>query len=157
MDPVAVAAVSAVHRGDVDALRQLLSQHSSLATARFGDDDPDGMSRTLPLPARGDGLARSLSHSAASVAALVQAGADVNARFREPHGETPLHWAASSDDGEVLDTLSEAGADIDAAGVVIAGGTALADATAFAQWKAARRLGRAAAHGSTCSLRHRSG
>lgn len=29
---------------DVDVLRQLLSQHSGLATARLGDDDPYGMS-----------------------------------------------------------------------------------------------------------------
>lgn len=137
-DPVAVAAVSALHRGDVDALRQLLSEHPSLATARFGDDDPDGMSRTL-LHVVTDWPGHS-PHGAASVAALVQAGADVNARFRGPHGETPLHWAASSDDVEVLDALVEAGADIDAPGAVIAGGTPLADATAFAQRKAARRL-----------------
>jgi len=77
---------------------------------------------------------------AASVAALVEAGADVKARCRGPHGETPLHWAASSDDVDVIDALLDAGADIDALGAVIAGGTPLADATAFAQWYAAHRL-----------------
>jgi len=41
---------------------------------------------------------------------------------------------ASSDDIEVLDALLDAGADIEASGAVIAGGTPLADATAFAQW-----------------------
>ena len=137
-DPVAVAAVSAVHRGDVEALRQLLREYSGLATARFGDDDPDGMSRTL-LHVVTDWPGH-FPHGAASVAALVQAGAEVNARFRGPHGETPLHWAASSDDVEVLDALVDAGADIDAAGAVIAGGTPLDDATAFAQWNSARRL-----------------
>ena len=68
------------------------------------------------------------------------AGADVNARFTGPHTETPLHWAASSDDIEALDALLDAGADIEADGAVIAGGTPMADAVAFGQWKAARRL-----------------
>jgi ankyrin repeat protein len=35
-------------------------------------------------------------NGAAAVVVLVEAGADVNARFRGPHTETPLHWAASS-------------------------------------------------------------
>lgn len=42
--------------------------------------------------------------------ALVDAGADVNARFRGPHAETPLHWAASTDDVDVLDALIGCGA-----------------------------------------------
>ena len=75
-----------------------------------------------------------------TVSALVDAGADVNARFTGPHTETPLHWAASSDDVAVLDALLDAGADIEARGAVIGGGTPMADATAFGQWNAARRL-----------------
>ncbi|MEK4047665.1 ankyrin repeat domain-containing protein [Paenibacillus sp. FSL H8-0048] len=51
-----------------------------------------------------------------------------------------MHWAASSDDTEVLDLLLDAGADIEAPGAVIAGGTPLDDAVAFAQWRAAQRL-----------------
>ena len=51
-----------------------------------------------------------------------------------------MHWAASSDDIEALDALLDAGADIEADGAVIAGGTPMADAVAFGQWKAARRL-----------------
>lgn len=71
---------------------------------------------------------------------LVEAGADVNARFRGPHEETPLHWAASSHDVAVLDALLDLGADIEAPGAVIAGGTPLADARAFGNWEAGLRL-----------------
>ena len=48
-------------------------------------------------------------NGAASVAALVAAGADVNACFVGEHAETPLHWAASTDDVEVLDALLMSG------------------------------------------------
>jgi ankyrin repeat protein len=40
----------------------------------------------------------------------------------------------------VLDTLLDAGANIEAPGSVIGGGAPLADAVAFGQWNAARRL-----------------
>src|SRR5690606_24219265 len=79
-------------------------------------------------------------NGAAIVETLVAAGADVNARFGGAHSETPLHWAASCDDVAVLDKLLDLGADIEAPGAVIAGGTPLADAVAFGQWKAANRL-----------------
>ena len=79
-------------------------------------------------------------NGARTVAVLVAGGADVNARFQGPHAETPLHWAASNDDVAVLDALLDAGADIDAPGAVLGGGSPLADAVGFAQWNAARRL-----------------
>jgi uncharacterized protein len=137
-DPLAVAAVEAIHTGDRGKLEQLLREHPELATARLGDDDPDGMSRTV-LHVATDWPGH-FPNGAATVALLVEAGADVNARFHGPHEETPLHWAASSDDVEVLDALLDAGADIDPPGGVIGGGTPLADARAFGQWKAAHRL-----------------
>jgi hypothetical protein len=140
-DPRAVAAVEAVRGGQLATLRRLLAEQPGLATARLGDYDgrsDGGMSRTL-LHVVTDWPGH-FPNGAATVAALVQAGADVNARFTGPHTETPLHWAASSDDVEVLDALLDAGADIDAPGAVIGGGTPLDDATAFAQWQAARRL-----------------
>jgi ankyrin repeat protein len=134
-DPLVVAATDAIHTGDVATLRRLLAEHPDLATARIGNDD---MSRTL-LHAATDWPGH-FPGNVASVRALIEAGADVNAGFAGPHTETPLHWAASTDDVEVLDALLDAGADIEAPGAVIAGGTPIADATAFGQWNAARRL-----------------
>ena len=130
-----VDAIDAIHSGDVERLEAVLQQRPELVTARFGDES---MTRTL-LHAVADWPGH-FPNGAATVRALVDAGADPNARFTGPHRETPLHWAASSDDVEVLDALLDAGADIEADGAVIAGGTALTDATAFGQWNAARRL-----------------
>jgi uncharacterized protein len=137
-DPIAVAAVTAIHTGDVESLTRLLAEHPTLARARLGDDEPCGMSRTL-LHVVTDWPGH-FPRGAETVAVLVTAGADVNAQFRGPHVETPLHWAASSNDVAVLDALLDAGADIEAPGAVIAGGTPLTDAGAFGQWQAARRL-----------------
>jgi ankyrin repeat protein len=136
-DPLAVEATRVVQEGRLDRMRELLRLHPTLATARIGDH-PDGMSRTL-LHAATDWPGH-FPNNAATVQLLIDAGAEVDARFTGPHTETPLHWAASCDDVDVIDVLLDAGADIEARGAVIAGGTPLADATAFAQWNAARRL-----------------
>jgi hypothetical protein len=132
------SAVEAIRTGDVALLEERLAQHPELATMRIGKSGSRGMSRTL-LHVATDWPGH-YPHGTRTVEVLVAAGADVNARFIGPHRETPLHWAASSDDVAVLDALLDAGADIDADGAVIANGTALADATAFGQWNAARRL-----------------
>jgi ankyrin repeat protein len=133
-EPAVEAAVRAVRSGDTAALARVLSDHPEVASAR--------------PPAHGG---RTLLHVATdwpghhpnvreTIAALVASGADVDARFTGEHPETPLHWAASSDDVEAVAALLDAGADIDAPGAVIGGGTPLNDATAFGQWHAARLL-----------------
>ncbi|GGC14732.1 ankyrin repeat domain-containing protein [Dyadobacter sediminis] len=137
-DPIAVAVVNAIQTGDIPKLTQLLAENPGLSQARLGDNDPCGMSRTL-LHVATDWPGH-YPNIALTIKKLVEAGADVNARFSGPHIETPLHWAASSDDNEALDTLIDAGANIEAEGAVIAGGTPLTDARAFGQWKAAHRL-----------------
>jgi ankyrin repeat protein len=135
-DPLAFAATEAVQAGDLDALERLLSKDPWLATARIGDWDSH---RTL-LHAATDWPGH-FPNGPAVVQRLVAAGADVNAHSRfSSHTETPLHWAASSDDVAVLDALLDAGADIEATGAVLGGGTALADACGFGNWAAARRL-----------------
>lgn len=136
--PAAVAVSRAIHAGEVETLRGLLVEHSWLATARLGTDDADGMSRSL-LHVATDWPGH-YPNVADSIAALVAAGADVGARFYGPHEETPLHWAASNDDVAALDALLDAGADIEAQGAVLGGGSPLADATGFKQWQVANRL-----------------
>jgi uncharacterized protein len=136
--PLAVALVEPIRKGDQATLRRLLTENPGLATARLGDEDPEGMSRALRHVATD--WPGHFPNVAATIGALIEAGADVNARFRGPHAETPLHWAASSNDVEALDALLDAGADIEAEGGVIGGGTPLADARAFLQWEAAYRL-----------------
>ena len=131
-DSLAVAAVAAIHDGDVRTLRHLLATNPGLATARIG-----GARTLLHVVTDWPG---NFPRGADTVALLVEAGADVDARFAGAHRETPLHWAASCDDVAVLDALLDAGADIEAPGGVIAGGPPLADATAFAQWRAGYRL-----------------
>ena len=81
-----------------------------------------------------------------TIAALVACGADVNAAFARRHSETPLHWAASSNDVGAIDVLLDHGAIIEARGSVIGGGTPMSDAVAFGQWQAARQLVQRGAH-----------
>ncbi|MET9831342.1 ankyrin repeat domain-containing protein [Streptomyces sp. NPDC006385] len=133
--PLARAAVEAIRTGDVDALRDLLTAHPALATARLGN-----MKTTRTLLHVATDWPGHPPNGPRTVAALVAAGADVDARFTGAHRETPLHWAASCDDVPVLDALLDLGADIEADGAVIADGTPLADAVAFGQWNSARRL-----------------
>lgn len=139
-DRLAVALVEAIHGGDVLALCRQLERDPSLARARIVDRK--GVGRTL-LHSVADWPGH-FPNGAMTVAALVAAGADVNASVSsaKPDGpaETALHWAASSGDLDVLDALLAAGADIDAPGAVFTGGTPMSDAVVFAQWPAARRL-----------------
>ncbi len=134
-EPLATSVTTAIRSGDLDGLRALLTDHSGLAAAAI--EFPDAERTLLHIATDWPGH---FPNNVDTVRLLIAAGADVDARLRGPHTETPLHWAASSDDVAVIDALLDAGADIEADGAVIGGGTALTDATAFAQWNAARRL-----------------
>lgn len=130
-DPLAVAVVAAIRGGDLEGLNRLLGGNSGLATARIGP-------RTL-LHVAADWPGH-FPNGAAVVTALIAAGADPNAAGLTRSPETPLHWAASSDDVAVLDALIDGGANIEALGASIGGGTPLDDAVGYGQWRAARRL-----------------
>ena len=128
----AAAAVDAISTGDTKSLKRLLSQNSTLANARVDDE------RTL-LHVATDWPGH-FPNNTETIATLVASGADVNVAFAGGHSETPLHWAASSDDVGAIDVLLDHGANIEAPGSVIGGGTPMSDAVAFGQWRAARRL-----------------
>jgi ankyrin repeat protein len=131
------ALVGAIHAGEVDALRGLLREHPGLAAARLTDEK--GGSST-PLHAATDWPGY-FPRGPEIVAVLIDAGADPNAPVEGSwHAETPLHWAASSDDVEVARALIDGGADIEASGASIAGGPPLDDAIGYGCWQVARLL-----------------
>lgn len=134
--PLAIATTAAIRAGAIDDLRQLLTEHPGLARERVVD--AGATQRTL-LHLATDWPGH-LPRVAETLAVLIAAGAEVDGRCVWPHGESALHWAASSDDVVALDVLLDAGATIDLDGAVIGGGTPLDDAVAFSQWKTARRL-----------------
>jgi len=134
-DSVAFAMIQAIRTGDLTALQGLLHEHPSLASARI---QAAGLRTPLHVVADWPGY---FPNGPATVRVLVDAGADPNARcIGGPHAETPLHWAASSDDVEVATALIDAGADIEAPGASIAGGSPLDDAVGYGCWHVARLL-----------------
>jgi ankyrin repeat protein len=137
-DPLALEVTAALQAGDVRALERLLAEYPEPARARVEKKGESCGSRTL-LHVFADWPGKR-PNARAVVALLQQAGADLDAPFIGAHSETPLHWAASNDDVALIDALLDAGAQVDASGSVIGGGTPLADATAFGQWRAAERL-----------------
>jgi uncharacterized protein len=134
-DDRASALLRAIRSGDLHRLARLLDGDTGLAGAWIRDRD---------------GLARSSLHvvtdwpgyfpgGPATVRLLVDAGADPNAAIGGD-GETPLHWAASSDDIDVADALIDAGAALETRGGSIVGGTPLDNAVGYGCWHVAHRL-----------------
>jgi Ankyrin repeats (3 copies) len=134
-DAVAVALIAAIHSGDDESLSQILIERRELATARILDRR--GVTRTLlHVVADWPGY---FPNGPRTVERLLAAGADPDAATtggRQP--ETPLHWAASSDDLEVADALIAGGAAIDVPGGSI--GTPVENAVGYGCWHVARLL-----------------
>ena len=139
-DQVAAELRSAVHAGDVEAIRRLLRGDPALATARLVGRR-GGTGTPLHLVADWPGY---FPNGPQVVRLLVDAGADPNALTTSqgaqagPGSETPLHYAASSDDVDVAAALIDAGADIEVPDGSI--GTPLDNAVGYGCWQVARLL-----------------
>jgi hypothetical protein len=84
-EPLAVAAVEAIHSGNIELLQRLLHENPSLATARIA-----GARTLLHIATDWPGH---FPNGAATVGALIAHGAEVNARSsaatRRPHSTGP--------------------------------------------------------------------
>ena len=139
---IAVALTDAIRRGELSMLQRLLADQPGLASARIAGRD--GCQRT-PLHVATDWPGY-FPNGPGVVDALLAAGADPSAPLIGGiNPETPLHWAASSDDVDVAAALIDGGADIEAPGASIAGGPPLDDAVGYGCWHVARLL---VAHGA---------
>jgi uncharacterized protein len=133
-DPRAIGLVLAVRGGDAEALRRLLTEDPRLA--RTGITGRKGGLRTpLHLVTDWPGY---FPNGPQLVRLLIEAGADPSFRYPGRCDETPLHWAASSDDVDVAAALIDGGADMDVPGGSI--GTPLANAVGYGCWHVARLL-----------------
>ena len=131
--PAAIELLLAVQSGDIGAVKRLISTAPHLATARF---NARGGTRTaLHLVADWPGY---FPNGPQIVHLLIDAGADPNAATTPEPAETPLHWAASSDDVDVAAALINHGADLETPGGSI--GTPLDNAIGYSCWHVARLL-----------------
>ena len=131
---VAIGVIAAIRSGDLDALQRLVDEHPGLATSRLGG--PGGGRTPLHVVTDWPGF---FPNGPEAAQLLIRAGADVDSRGDDDeHGETPLHWAASSDDAAVAAVLIDAGANLDMPNGSI--GTPLANAVGYACWNVARLL-----------------
>jgi len=147
-DPLSVTLVTVIRAGDLQSLQRLMEEHPGLHSARIQDNK--GVLRT-PLHIATDWPGHFPS-GAAVVRLLIRSEADPNNRLAgSRYAETPLHWAASSDDVEVIEALLDEGADLEASGASIGGGSALDNAVGYGQFNAARRL---AERGARTNLWH---
>lgn len=136
-EPLAIELTAVLKQGDVDRLARLLAANPGLARSVVEDAKGGGRS-ALHLFADWPGHN---PNPARIVPMLASAGADLDvAASGMWHCEAPLHWAASSDDVELIDALLDAGADMERAGSSIDGGSPLSCAVGYGQWGAARLL-----------------
>jgi Ankyrin repeats (3 copies) len=130
---VASAVIAAVHSGDLGTLRQLVEEHPGLASSGLGG--AAGGRTPLHVVTDWPGF---FPNGPEAAQLLIDAGADVDAHGDDENGETPLHWAASSDDAAVAAVLIDAGADVNMPHGSI--GTPLANAVGYGCWNVARLL-----------------
>jgi uncharacterized protein len=125
-----LAIVAAIRAGDVGLVSRLLDRSPSLVSARL-----HGSRTALHVVTDWPGY---YPNGPAIVRLLIAQGADPNSRTEGGAPETPLHWAASSDDVDVAEALIDGGADLEAPGGSI--GTPLDNAIGYGCWHVARLL-----------------
>ncbi len=130
---LAAELVLAIRTGDVDVVRRLLIASPALARGALGG--PFKSRTALHVVCDWPGY---FPNGPEIVRLLIAAGADPNDRDPQPRSETPLHWAASSDDADVAAALIDGGADIEVPDGSI--GTPLDNAVGYACWHVARLL-----------------
>jgi ankyrin repeat protein len=129
----AASLVAAIHSGDIDAVQTIVAGTPELARGPLGG--PFKTRTPLHVVCDWPGY---FPNGPQIVPLLIAAGADPNYRDPEPHSETPLHWAASSDDVDVAAALIDGGADIEVTDGSI--GTPLDNAIGYCCWHVARLL-----------------
>ena len=157
-DPLVQALVDAIHTGEVDQVRELVAQNQDLASVRIVDHK-GGSGTALHVVTDWPGY---FPNGPQIASILIGAGADPGGAIEGSwHAETPLHWAASSDDVEVARALIDGGANVQATGASLGGGTPLDNAVGYGCWQVARLLvergaridmGQAAALGLTAQV-----
>jgi uncharacterized protein len=129
--------VSAIRAGDLDTLRRLAADAPELISGPLGG--PFQTRTALHVAADWPGY---FPNGPEVVRVLLAAGTDpdggVDPATRQPGDETPLHWAASSDDVDVAAALIDGGADIDVPDGSI--GTPLENAVGYGCWHVAALL-----------------
>jgi hypothetical protein len=136
-DPVAGELTLAIQSGDLYTLRRLLGERPDLVAVRMiGRKGLEGGWRT-PLHAATDWPGY-FPGAPAAVTLLLEAGSDPNVDSGGNCPETPLHWAASTDDVEVAVALIDGGAHLETPGGSI--GTPLDNAIGYGCWHVGRLL-----------------
>jgi hypothetical protein len=132
--PTAVELRTAVHGGDLDLVGRLIAGNPALARARFVARG--GSSTALHFVTDWPGY---FPNGPDIVHLLIDAGADPNGTTTGTgKPETPMHYAASSDDVDVAVALIDRGADLETPDGSI--GTPLDNAIGYGCWHVARLL-----------------
>ena len=138
--------VFAIHGGDVGAVARLIAGAPELAGGALGG--PFQTRTALHVVCDWPGY---FPNGPEIARVLLAAGADPDAR--QPGDETPLHWAASSDDADVAAALIDGGADVNAPDGSI--GTPLENAVGYGCWHVARLLAARGRGSTSCGWRRR--
>src|SRR5215471_7197502 len=103
-DPLAIAGATAIRTGDLATLERLLAENPDLANIQI-EGRRGGYRTPMHVVADWPGY---FPNGPAVVRLLLAHGAAPNGGangFLQGHQETPLHWAASSDDVDVAEAL----------------------------------------------------